>query len=230
MDLTKKQKIILTVVAIIVVLIGCYYIYSKDNDLISTEENIINEEETNDENEVNEEEEYSDTMIIVHVSGAVNQEGIVELNPNSRIDDAIDKAGGLREDAYIDKINLAYVLEDGMKIYIPNVNEKTQNQDLTNTFDNEDNYVTKESGVQTASTDDTTKANSNNQSSNKKININKATESELESLPGIGPSTAQKIISYRNEKGKFNNIEDIKNVSGIGDSKYNNIKDLISIK
>ena len=65
---------------------------------------------------------------------------------------------------------------------------------------------------------------------NKKININKATESELESLPGIGPSTAQKIINYRNEKGKFNNIEDIKNVSGIGDSKYNNIKDLISIK
>lgn len=230
MDLTKKQKIILTVVAIIVVLIGCYYVYSKDNDFISTEENIINEEKINDETDVKEKEEYSDTMIIVHVSGAVNQEGIVELNPNSRIDDAIDKAGGLREDAYIDKINLAYVLEDGMKIYIPNVNEKTQNQDLSNTSDNADNYVTKESGVQTASTDDTTKANSNNQSSNKKININKATESELESLPGIGPSTAQKIINYRNEKGKFNNIEDIKNVSGIGDSKYNNIKDLISIK
>lgn len=230
MDLTKKQKIILTVVAIIVVLIGCYYIYSKDNDFISTEENIINEEERNDETEVNEEEEYSDTMIIVHVSGAVNQEGIVELNPNSRIADAIDKAGGLREDAYIDKINLAYVLEDGMKIYIPNVNEKTQNQDLPNTSDNADNYVTKESGVQASNTDDTTKVNSNSQSSNKKININKATESELESLPGIGPSTAQKIISYRNEKGKFNNIEDIKNVNGIGNSKYSNIKDLISIK
>lgn len=228
MDLTNKQKIILTVVAIIVALIGCYYIYSKDNDFISTKENIINEEGTNDENEVNEEEEYSDTMIIVHVSGAVNQEGIVELNPNSRIADAIDKAGGLGEDAYIDKINLAYVLEDGMKIYIPNVNEKTQNQDLSNTSDNADNYVTKESGVQAANTDDTTRVNS--QSSNKKININKATESELESLPGIGPSTAQKIINYRNEKGKFNNIEDIKNVSGIGDSKYNNIKDLISIK
>lgn len=230
MDLTKKQKIILTVVAIIVVLIGCYYIYSKDNDFISTEENIINEEETNDKTEVNEEEEYSDTMIIVHVSGAVNQEGIVELNPNSRIADAIDKAGGLREDAYIDKINLAYVLEDGMKIYIPNVNEKTQNQDLSNISDNADNYVTKESGVQAANTDDTNKVNSNSQSNNKKININKATESELESLPGIGPSTAQKIINYRNEKGKFNNIEDIKNVSGIGDSKYNNIKDLISVK
>lgn len=230
MDLTKKQKIILTVVAIIVVLIGCYYIYSKDNDFISTEENIINKEETNDKTEVNEEEEYSDTMIIVHVSGAVNQEGIVELNPNSRIADAIDKAGGLREDAYINKINLAYVLEDGMKIYIPNVNEKTQNQDLSNTSDNADNYVTKESGVEAANIDDTTKVNSNSQSSNKKININKATESELESLPGIGPATAQKIINYRNEKGKFNNIEDIKNVSGIGDSKYNNIKDLISIK
>ena len=56
------------------------------------------------------------------------------------------------------------------------------------------------------------------------------TESELESLQGIGPSTAQKIISYRNEKGKFNTIEDIKNVSGIGNSKYNSIKDLITTK
>ena len=62
MDLTKKQKIILTVVAIIVVLIGCYYVYSKDNDFISTEENIIN-----DETDVKEKQEYSDTMIIIHV-------------------------------------------------------------------------------------------------------------------------------------------------------------------
>ena len=61
------------------------------------------------------------------------------------------------------------------------------------------------------------------------ININSATQTELETLPGIGPSTALKIIKYREENGKFNSIEDIKNVNGIGDSKFNNIKDLISV-
>ena len=64
---------------------------------------------------------------------------------------------------------------------------------------------------------------------NSLININSATQTELETLPGIGPSTALKIIKYREENGKFNTIEDIKNVNGIGDSKFNNIKDLISI-
>ena len=117
-----------------------------------------------------------------------------------------------------------------MKIYIPNINEKKEEQNIANTSDSTKNYVTKDSGIQATTIESTTKASTESQSSNKKININKATESELESLPGIGPSTAQKIISYRNEKGKFNTIEDIKNVSGIGDSKYNSIKDLITTK
>ena len=64
---------------------------------------------------------------------------------------------------------------------------------------------------------------------NAKININKATQTQLETLPGIGPSTALKIINYRNENGNFKNVEDLKNVSGIGESKYKNIKDLIII-
>jgi len=61
------------------------------------------------------------------------------------------------------------------------------------------------------------------------VNINTATQTELETLPGIGPSTAQKIIDYRKQNGKFKSIEDIKNVSGIGDVKFNNIKDSITI-
>ena len=63
-----------------------------------------------------------------------------------------------------------------------------------------------------------------------KININKATQTELETIPGIGPSTALKIIDYREENGKFNSIEDIKNVSGIGDAKYEKMKDYITVK
>ena len=69
----------------------------------------------------------------------------------------------------------------------------------------------------------------NKQNRNSKVNINVATQSELESLPGIGPSTALKIVNYRKENGKFKTIDDIKQVSGIGDSKFNNIKNLIAV-
>ena len=70
--------------------------------------------------------------------------------------------------------------------------------------------------------------NDNNKTS--KININKATSEELSTLPGIGESTAIKIINFRQENGKFNTIEDIKNVQGIGDAKFESLKDLISVK
>ena len=235
MELTKKQKIILIIATIIVALLGAYYIYTRDKETKNNEENldaIVNSEITEDESsEEKKESQYSDSTIMVHVSGAVNQEGIVELKEKSRIADAIDKAGGLKDNAYIEKINLAYVLEDGMKIHIPNVNEKTESQNLsTDISNNVEEYVTKNSGIQIENINNTTRVDSSSQSSNKKININKATQSELETLPGIGASTAQKIITYRNEKGKFNKIEDIKNVKGIGDSKYNNIKELITIK
>ncbi|MCI9063630.1 MAG: helix-hairpin-helix domain-containing protein [Clostridia bacterium] len=67
-------------------------------------------------------------------------------------------------------------------------------------------------------------------SGNSTVNINKASQAELETLPGIGPSIASRIIEYRESKGKFSKIEDIKNVTGIGDNKFANIKDFIRVK
>ena len=227
MELTKNQRIILIIATIIVALLGCYYIYTKDKGVKVEEENLntIVNSETN-EDDSNKELQYSDTTIMVHISGAVNQEGIVELKERSRGADAIDKAGGLKENACIEKINLAYVLEDGMKIYIPNINEDKEMKEETNTSNN---YITNESGVKIINKDNLEGKNVENKSSNK-ININNATQAELETLPGIGASIAKQIINYRNEKGKFSKIEDIKNVKGIGDSKYNNIKGLISVR
>ena len=125
-------------------------------------------------------------------------------------------AGGLKEDADLKQINLAYVLEDGMKINIPSKNEST-NENTNEDSNNTESYITKEN------------LNSSNNTKISKVNINNATQTELETLPGIGPSTALKIINYRKEKGKFNKIEDIKNVNGIGESKFNKIKEFIKI-
>ena len=98
-----------------------------------------------------------------------------------------------------------------MKITIPNKNEKKENN-------NENSNVIVENNIK-----------ENNKKDNI-ININNATQSQLETLPGIGPSIAIKIINYRNEHGKFKSINDIKNVNGIGENKFNNIKNLITIK
>lgn len=219
-NFNKKQKIILGILVAIVAVFIFYYVYAKDentNEKLELENNIeIQEEEVK--------EEYIDDTILVHVSGAVVKEGLIELKVESRISDAIDKAGGVREDASTEDINLAYKLEDGMKIHIPTKEEKA-NAISTNTIyeeDKTDQYITTSSGVS-----DTT---NNEKVKNTKVNINTATQSLLETLPGIGTSTATKIINYRNEKGKFVKIEDIKEVSGIGDAKFEKIKDLISVK
>ena len=214
-NLNKKQKIILSILASIIIISIGYYVYSKDekyeeleideNLQISNENNNTN---INNEQLENQEEEYKE-KIVVHVSGAVNKEGIVELEEDSRIADAIEKAGGLKEDANMNEVNLAYKLEDGMKIYIPS-NKDQEIQERSNIG----------SGIE---------SNTTNKKANSKININTATQEELDSLPGIGPSTALKIINYRKEHGKFSKVEELKNVSGIGDSKFAQLKDLITV-
>lgn len=209
-NFSKKQKIILGIIIAIIVGFVCYYVYAREEvntSSVNLENNVEEQEETK------EKEEFSDDRILVHISGAVNKEGVVELKVDSRISDAIEKADGIREDASIEDINLAYKLEDGMKIHIPTKQEK------------EESYVTTQSGITTVQ--EKTLEETNNQ--NAKVNINTATQTQLETLPGIGPSTAIKILEYRKEKGKFKKVEELKEVSGIGEAKFNKVKELISI-
>ena len=207
--LNKKQKIIVVVLIIIMCIVIGYYIISKtekyDYSDIEKISNIIEEDQEVDDNII-------ENKIVIHITGEVEEEGVIELEKVARISDAIEEAGGTTEEADLSNVNLAYSLSDGQKVKIPNINEK-----------DEEIIVVEE------------KAGDNiiiegNKSKEEKININKAAQTEIETLPGIGPSTALKIITYRNEHGKFKNIEDIKNVSGIGDSKFENIKEYICVE
>lgn len=128
----------------------------------------------------------------------------------------LKKHGGVKEEACTEDINLAYKLEDGMKIHIPTKQEKEKIK-----TESEDS-ITTSSGV-VKETESVTETKS------EKININTATQTQLESLPGIGSSTALKIIAYRKENGKFKRIEDLKEVSGIGDAKFEKIKEQITL-
>lgn len=213
-----NKKTIIFISIIIVCVIGTYYLFIKEKEYIGNDSNLIIsngiEKEAKENDTKNIEEK---NKIVVYIAGAIKNEGVYELEENSRITDIIEKAGGLTDDANINNINLAYILQDGVKVYIPKDNDKNEIKDETNI------YVSKENGE--SNIDNGTSV----ETKNSKININTATQTELETLPGIGPSTATKIINYRKENGKFNSIEELKKVSGIGDSKYNKIKEMIRI-
>lgn len=147
-----------------------------------------------------------DTTITVYVSGEVNSPGLVELPSDSRIADAIKACGDFTPLADKAKINLAQKLTDGMQIQVSSKTPVINSNEQVN---------------------DTNSNSPNNNSSSNLININTATKEDLDTLPGIGPATAQKIIDYRQEHGNFSSIEDIKNVKGIGEAKFNKMQDKI---
>lgn len=164
--------------------------------------------------------------VYVDIKGAINNPGVYEMDYDSRIIDVIKEAGDLTEEADTSLLNLSKKVDDEMYIIIYTKEEMQKyKEELIPT-----KTIIKEVEKKIVCPDDDNDAclitsNSNNTS---KININTASKEELESLPSIGESKANKIIEYR-EKNKFESIEDIKNVSGIGDSLYEKIKDNIEV-
>ncbi len=208
-EFLKQRKIIIIIAILVIILIGWKYYDSKNYEEVNSQEILATNTKKENKNS-NEEED----MMAVHITGEVKKSGVVKIKEGSRIEDIIEAAGGLTENADITNVNLAFVVEDGMKIRIPSINEEKTDED----------YITEDSGKGVIMTDENTSTSSSI------ININTASESELEQLPGIGPSISSRIIEYRNKNGKFKSIEDIKNVTGVGDSKFEKIKDLIKVK
>ena len=211
--LNLKQKKLLAIILIILIVIAYYYLFMKNQTEEIENQNLEIENTSKENNSTDGTQKENKEKIIVHVSGAVNSEGIVELEAGSRIANAIEKAGGIKESADMSEINLAYLLEDGMKIYIPTKEETEANKKNANTQN--ENYVTSSSGGENSKKyiNNIQSSSSTSTSSSQKVNINTATQEELDTLPGIGPSIAGKIIEYREQNGKFSNIEDIKEVS-----------------
>lgn len=199
---------------------------NKDNDKMTNVESSINTE--NDKNEENKEQKDDNSKeqivngggIFVYIDGYINNPGVYEIKENDRIKTLIDKAGGFKEGYSIKNINLAAKLSDGDKIYIPSVSEEKVSENNNNI------------NINSSGKGQNVKNDRNNVSvmkNNSKININTANISELKQITGIGESTANKIIDYRENVGKFKKIEDIKEVKGIGDAKYESLKNKITI-
>ena len=154
------------------------------------------------------EKSSSKETIYVYVCGEVKNPGVVTIDAEKRLSDAVNELGGTTENADLNKVNLAMKLKDESHYIIPKIGDNLEsytNETFENDIENDLN-------------------NKNNL-----ININTASIQELDTLPGIGEATANKIVNYREEKGKFNSIEEIKNVNGIGDKKYEERQTIISI-
>lgn len=206
-------------IALILSAICATFLYTKKqkNEIISE----IYSEESVEEAEIKEEE--ISEKIIVHIDGEVNNPGVYELQKEARIDDAIEVAGGLTASADLNEVNLAYKISDGVKISIPKKDEVKVIK--------KSSVVNKTKKVVSSTTAGVTKSEEVSSSSREsgKINLNTATLSQLDTLTGIGPATAQKIIDYREVNGGFNSVDELKLVNGIGEAKFNKIKDSIEI-
>lgn len=154
--------------------------------------------------------------VTIYISGEVKNPGVVELKYDDRLGDGVDLCGGLTKDANLNGINLAMKIKDEGHYIIPKVGEETAD---TVTNDKDKAYISENN------TSNKSEINNDN-----KININTADLSELDSLPGFGQVTAQKIIEYRQEHTKFNSIEELMNIKGIGEKKFNNVKDYIYVQ
>lgn len=151
--------------------------------------------------------------ISIYISGAVNSPGVVELKSNERLMEGVKLCDGLTDEADTNRINLAMKVKDEGHYIIPKEGEEIALNDSNENVENNNND-----------------GNDSTEGDNKKININGASKEELDSLPGVGEVTAQKIIDYREENKEFKSIDEIKNVKGIGENKFNDLKDYICIQ
>jgi competence protein ComEA len=142
-------------------------------------------------------------QLTVHVAGAVARPGLYEMDERSRIADAIEKAGGPVPGASLDQLNLAQRLKDGQRVFVPTPQPSTAAGAGTQAP-----AAGEQGGL---------------------VNINTAGENELETLPGVGPALAARIIEYRNRKGTFSSVDELDNVEGIGPTKLESMKDLVTI-
>ena len=155
-----------------------------------------------------------DSLLAVDVEGAVVSCGLYHLAAGSRVGDAIEAAGGFAQGAVQSKVNRAQKLEDGMQVYVPSVEEQASGA---------------QQGASAASSSSGSSSGAGASQVSEKVNINTATSEQLQTLQGIGEGMAARIIDYRETKGSFKSIEDIKNVSGIGDARFAAIESSITV-
>ena len=211
-NLSNQEKITIILLLIVVIIGGGIVLYkninSEDSFTINRDSDISENKPAAVQIEI--------PPVIIHITGAVKSPGVYQLKSTDRIVDAVKIAGGATEEANLDLINLAALLKDGQKIIVPSKIYNENGEEISK------NIVNNAEAIYSSS--------SSSDSISGKININTANATMLQALPGIGPVLSERIIEYRNQNGLFGIIDDIKDVSGIAEKKFEGIKDLICVQ
>jgi len=201
----KEYKIIV-ICAILGLVLGGFFLLkpvvqapAKESNL-QTEVTTVSKDEKEDKNQ--KEEVVEQDLITVDVKGAVKSPGIYDLPVGSRINDAVQKAGGLTDNADSKSINLAQRISDEALVYVPTKEEATSQE---------------------------AHSNASNTKENKKVNLNKASLEELKQVKGLGAKRAQDIIDHRESNGKFKSVDELKKVSGIGAKTIEKLKEYVTV-
>ncbi|MBF4605499.1 helix-hairpin-helix domain-containing protein [Curtobacterium sp. VKM Ac-2884] len=160
--------------------------------------------------------------VVVHVLGAVERDGVVRLPPSSRVTDAIERAGGATADADLDRLNLARVLTDGEWLYVPRVGQ----DEVPAALDPVGGGAAAASGGRDGGTG---AAGASGTGADSVVDLNSADQAALETLPGIGPGLAGRILAWRDDHGRFTAVEDLLDVSGIGDVRFAELRDRVRV-
>ena len=233
--MNNKRKIIVFIIILLISIVSLVfkgyftdeiYVLNESDNSLSSEESISKTNSkyngSNDQymksKEKSNNKDVGARKITIYVSGEVKNPGVVTLSSDQRLATAVEKLGGLTEYADMNNINLAMKLEDEMHYIIPKKGEKIKTNIVTSQNDTSNNDIVSENNF------------NSNESEGNKININTADLDELDKIPGVGEATANKILNYREENGQFKSIEEIKNVNGIGEKKFENMKELICVK
>jgi competence protein ComEA len=204
-----KRKMTMIAVAVAFVAAGIYFFLQQGGDPADTED-IFSVTPNEMEQSVNEPAAEPE-IIKVDVKGAVKSPGIFTAQSGDRVIDLISAAGSFTEKADTDKVNFAQVVEDQMVIYVPEIGEEDKG--------NLENMQVGTSGDAVT-----------NGASGGLVNLNTATQEDLQTLTGIGPSKANAILEYRETEGNFKEVDELKKVPGIGDKTFERLRDSISVK
>ncbi|EHL13074.1 hypothetical protein HMPREF9629_00374 [Peptoanaerobacter stomatis] len=205
----KRKDIIIIITISIILSLGMIIFHStKSSDILldKSENTKISEKIKAEDNDAVIEQDSAavkNEKVVVYISGEVVNPQVIEMKDGDRLIDAVEKCGGMTENADKNAVNLALLLKDEDHYVIPKIGENLQLN---------------------------TSSNNKSLQNNNLVNINTADKTILISLPSIGEKTAEKIIQYRETNGNFKSIDDIKNINGIGEKKFEQIKDLITVK
>lgn len=204
----KEYKIIV-ICAVLGLALGAFFLLKPTTQTPVKEKNLQTEvaavsKETSTEKEVKKEESPEQDLITVDVKGAVKSPGIYDLPVGSRVHDAVQKAGGLTEEADSKSLNLAQKVSDEALVYVPTKGEEAASQQAA-------------SGTSPSTIKE------------KKVNLNKASLEELKQVKGLGGKRAQDIIDHREANGKFKSVDELKKVSGIGAKTIEKLKDYVTV-